>query len=54
MWFMKSKAGFSVDEMLNLAPFEYEIFYNMAIKDFKEKMEVRAKEQQRFNNMMLR
>lgn len=36
MWFMKKHAGFSIDEMMNLYPFEFEIFYYMAVNDFKE------------------
>lgn len=47
MWFMKDEAGFSIDEMMNLAPYEYKLFYHMAIKSVKDKMntqEIQRKE----------
>ena len=39
---MKKHAGFEIDEMMNLAPFEFKIFYHMAIKDIKEEAQARA------------
>jgi len=36
MWFLKKHGNFAIDEMLDLAPFEFELFYYMAINDIKE------------------
>ena len=36
MWMMKYQGGFLMDEMLNMYPFEFELFYFMMIKTLKE------------------
>ena len=35
--------GISFDEMMNLTPFEFTLFYNMAIKDRRDEKEAEAK-----------
>lgn len=36
-FFLKSESNFGLDEMLELFPFELEIYFFMAIKDYKRK-----------------
>ena len=43
IWFLKKYGNFGIDEMMNLYPFEFEIFYYMAVNDVKEKEKERLK-----------
>lgn len=47
MWAMKRHGGFSIDEMMNLYPFEFELFYYMMINTIKEEEEQKKKAQSR-------
>lgn len=50
-WFLikRMNGGFTWDGIMNLAPFELELFYNMAIKDLKDEVEEKNKEQEQTN-----
>ena len=39
-YFLKKEANFSLNEMLNLYPHEFEIFYYMAVRDVKNRIEI--------------
>ncbi len=51
MWFMKSRAKFDIEEMLDLAPYEYKLFYHMAIKDEMEREKIAEAERQKWAKM---
>lgn len=38
LYFMKKNANFNIQEMELLAPHEFKLFYNMAVRDFKERV----------------
>lgn len=40
---MKRHGKFNIEEMMNLAPFEFKLFYHMTIKDIKEEAQMREK-----------
>jgi hypothetical protein len=43
MWLLKRHGNFAIEEMMDLFPFEFELFHYMAINDIRE----REKERQR-------
>ena len=40
---MKKENNWLMDEILNLYPFEFDIFYNLCIKDLKDRIEAKEK-----------
>ena len=50
-WFLlkQTKGGLNWENLMNLAPFELELFYYMAINDFKE--EHKQEQEQRASSM---
>ena len=50
-WFLlkRLKGGMTWETLMNLAPFEFELFHNMAVKDLKDDIEKNQKEQDHTN-----
>jgi len=46
LWFMKQHCRFSIEEIENLTPFEFDLFYHMGVKDMKERNEQIEKQRQ--------
>jgi len=40
-FFLKRHANFSITELENITPFEFEIYYYLAIKAYKDEKEVK-------------
>lgn len=53
-WFLikRLKGGFTWESLMELAPFEFELFYNMAVQDLKEEMEENKLAQEQKNKIM--
>lgn len=39
MYFMKREANFTIHEIHDMLPFEMDIFYNMCVKDLKDRLQ---------------
>ncbi len=53
MWFMKNQGkGCSFDEMMGLTPFEFTLFYNMAVKDARDEEEAHRKAKAEHERLM--
>ena len=53
VWFLKQHGNMSFEEMYYLYPYEFEIFWYMAVNDFEAKEKERMKEIQRLEALAM-
>ncbi len=52
MWFLHKHGGINLDTQMNLTPFEFTLFHNMALKDANDKEEENRKAKAEYDRQM--